>query len=309
MPDARARRSLEAAVDESLNRDKTLYVMTAAVYDPARIKFLMRRLEEAAPKNADGQLEVHANELYQDRPELLTSLEEMMAADPAIEFLSTVRAPIQRGREEEARQRCLAHLSVDLMKQFQVGTMYLDTRDGLRRKSQNREHGALQDSRDLATVAALRGVGELPAHFNVRHRDHNTHTLWLADIAAHASQQSISFNNPERIQRLAAKLEMREAVRLPVDQRETAAPTARSNGLSLRLAELRANARQLAATVERAAGYETNNQSQVDAAVDELSAAKNTLNRVAAVEQRAHEQGRRFPDMDEFTNQGTSRER
>lgn len=242
------RRTLSAVVDESSNRDQTFYVMAAAVLDDSRsrVRDLMRALEAQAPVDERGRPYIHANEMDESSR---SKCERVMGEHNAVRFIATVKAPIGAGGMEEARQRCLAELAVQLSKRYRVNRMTLDTRDDIHLDpAAAREYGSLHNPRDRATLAALKGEGELPPDFSFTHRDdQHSHQLWLADLAAHAVHRSIRDNDPNQVAPIAHKCEIREAARLPVEERSVPGRVEERNGVGMALNRLHALALRIKA--------------------------------------------------------------
>lgn len=220
-------------------------------------------------------------------------------------LLTTVRAPVADGDEERARQRCLAHLAVELASRLQVGEMILDSRSSADPAWANR------DAVDVATVMALKGAGELPPTFSLSHRhDQNFHQLLIPDVAAYAHQQAIR-GAPERLQRLAEKAVAVEATRLPIDQRPALGAThARPTGLTERLDQLRTLGRDLMARQERDLGYQTGDQDRVLVAQERILRAQEHLARVhERVERLEARTGQPVPLLEEILHADGGRER
>lgn len=296
------RRPLRALVDESQTPDGHTYLLCAAVVDPksAELRSLMTELENEA-RALPGN-EIHATVISRN-PEFrlrLEAIEERIRDSPAVQFFTTVRAPITRHAAEQGRQVCLAHLAIDLVTRHQVGEMVLDSRDG---SSETRQRRGSQDALDMATVRELMGEGRLPRTLRVMHRqDRVHHPLWLADVGAYAVQRTLSTGDPTRLSRLAPKMEFREARVQPIAQRDQGRPLLAPNGLELRLSELAALAERRGAADDRERGYATEDQSVVDHASVRLRQAREQLEEVTDRIDRWEERRGPLPPLDEYVH-------
>lgn len=299
------RRQLRALVDESMLPGRPVYVLTAAIVDPRTRDFrqLMEQLDREA---ADLGGEIHATKIARDRGNVgrLAGIEELMRDSQGVKFFTTVHAPILRGSagEEEARQRCLAHLTVELTTRHRVGEIILDSRDG--DPAMTTKYGR-KNPRDIATVKALAGEGRIPAQLKIFHRhDKDYKPLWLADVAVYAAQQAITSNDPGRLVRLAEKMIIREASFLPIEQRQkTSQRRALSNGLDGRLAELHTQSLELAARLELQLGYRAGDQAHVEGAAGRVEQALARLERIRNDQARWEQQtGRQLPPLEDYTH-------
>lgn len=307
------RRPLRALVDESLTPDKTAYIMTAAIVDPHSKAFrpLMDAFREVAARQKEGV--VHANVLP---PADRDALERLLVENRSVHFLTSVRAPVvgkhattAKGAEDRARQRCVGDLAVDLWAHRKVNHMILESRnpdpkkdlDGYRRWINKRGN---RDNLDVKVTASLMGLGELGRRFKVEHQPKSESQLWLADVAAYAAQQSIAQNDPDRLATLSSKMEFREAIRLPIEERPSIGiKEAPKSGLDLRMDELAALARQVSARNDRQVAYAESDDSGVRSAADRLAAAQAELTKVLNdLERRGQDRHLPVPPLPEILN-------
>jgi len=299
------RRRLRALVDESMLPGRPVYVLTAAVVDPRMGEYrrLMAAIEAEANQHHDGT--IHASEIANDRQrhERLPVVEALIGQSAAVKFFTTVRAPMGRGAraEEQARQRCLAHLAVELTTRHQVGEIVLDSRDG---DPAIIARFGRKDPGDVSTIKALVGDGSVPAQMKIMHRhDADYHQLWLADVGVYAAQQAITRHDPSRLARLAEKMTIREATFLPIEQRDNVTHRRTlSQGLDDRLAELHTQSLQIAARLGLEDSYGTGDQAQVDGAASRVEQAAQRLEKIKAEQVRWEQRhGRDLPPLEEYT--------
>ena len=217
--------SLIAYVDETSRNDAQhgqFYALVATVINVADPDYsaLMRHMYTVAHRQRTGT--IHASQMRSPEGlKDLTSLENDMGTNPAVMSIAVVRASYGPGGEEEARQRCVAHLLVSLASTYGVVSVTLDSRDALGNatKSMTARKGG-RNIIDLRTVEDLKAVGELPETLKVYHaNDKNVHQLWLPDIAAYAIGRCLADKDPARIRWVAPRLDMKEALLLPVGER------------------------------------------------------------------------------------------
>lgn len=278
--------------------------MTAAIVDPRARSYdrLLAAFKDAGRRQPEGI--VHANKMRAHERE---PLEQLLVENDAVHFLTAVRAPIvdkhaksSRGAEDQARQRCVGELAVRMWARLRVSHMVLESRnpdpkeDPAAYRRSIKQYGN-RDHADISTIATLKGLTELGPKFQVEHNPKSEAQLWLADVATYAAQQSIARNDPGRLATLAPKMELREAVRLPIEERpQLSAKEARKSGLDLRLDELVALARQVSAKTDRQAAYAESDDEGVQSAAARLAAARLLLEKnVRDLEKR--EQQRQLP--------------
>lgn len=118
-------RPVEAFVDESQNRAKTVYVLSAVVVEPEHSHDYRKALRQlVTEKGADF---IHSTEL---EPADLRTIEATLVRQPGIRVIASVHAPILRGLEN-ARQQCIADLIPYLAQTHGVGRVVFDTREDL----------------------------------------------------------------------------------------------------------------------------------------------------------------------------------
>lgn len=200
---------LSAAVDESASPDHRLFALTAAVMDDAAMARLLGQLEPYATRDGHGRLEIHS---YEQHPDDRRTVARIIEHDPALRAVVTVRAAIDRGAEEAARQACLSELMIRLHRGG-VSNVVLDSRDNQRLP----DHHPLQrnlDRIDLKTLRGLRNDGALPDARAMRivHRESHIHKpLWVADALSYRVRSAIQHNQPGDLAGLTGKLKIVEA--------------------------------------------------------------------------------------------------
>ena len=217
--------SLIAYVDETSRNDARhgrFYALVATILNTTDLHYsaLMRHMHDIAHRQPTRT--IHASQMRSpDALKDLTSLEQDLGTNPAVMAIAAVRASYAPRNEEEARQRCVAHLLVSLASTYGVSSVTLDTRDPLGgvSKSMTAKKGG-RNIIDLRTVEDLKAVGELPESLKVYHaNDEIVHQLWLPDIAAYAIGRCLADRDPARIRWIVPRLDMKEALLLPVAER------------------------------------------------------------------------------------------
>src|SRR3954451_23339677 len=98
-----------AYVDESLSANRSLYTLTGVIVAPGAAWSIRRGLEELAGQHdASGRADFHAHHADERARARVTSY---LANHPGVRTIVTVRAPVEPGRTETARQQCLAELA------------------------------------------------------------------------------------------------------------------------------------------------------------------------------------------------------
>lgn len=199
-----------AAVDESADATGRLFSLTAVVMDAAEMTRLVGRLEPYATSNDRGRTEIHtAEQSALDRGTVARIIDQ----DRHVRAVVTVRAAIEPGAAEAARQTCLGDLLVRLH-ELDVNSVTLDTRDDPRASDQQRRQHQSRDRNDIRTLRELRGEGKIPAHaeFMVQHRASDVHKpLWVADALAWRIRRSLQYDQPADLAGLSGKLQIIEA--------------------------------------------------------------------------------------------------
>lgn len=201
---------LVAAVDESADRDKRLFALTAVVMDSADMARLVGRLEPYATANHRGRTEIHTAEQNADDR---ATVARIIDQDRGVRVVVTVRAAIEPAGAEVARQTCLSELLVRLQSHG-VNAVTLDTRDDPRATDQQRRHYEQHDKHDKHTIQQLRNAEAIPGHaeFIVQHRASDAHKpLWVADALAWRVRRSIQHDQPGEVAGLSGRLQVVEA--------------------------------------------------------------------------------------------------
>ncbi|MDR0284247.1 MAG: hypothetical protein LBI33_05065 [Propionibacteriaceae bacterium] len=224
--------TLVAFIDESHYEDPRygyFYTMTGAIVDFTRTgahREMMRQLDQLARSFPSHTL--HAHRMAARNPSSLEAAQQAIIECDAVRLLVTVRTwRSQKSGAEDARQICLAELATQLQKTGGVERMTLDTRDQLGASStSSKPQPGGDNANDMATLAAMRKAKELDPSTAVDHADdQRVHQLWIPDIVGYVVARSIAREEPGYMRILAPKVELREALVLPVAQRRPGAAT------------------------------------------------------------------------------------
>jgi hypothetical protein len=286
-----------AYVDESLSANRSLYTVTGVIVAPGAAWSIRRGLEELAGQHdASGRAYFHAHHADERARARVTSY---LANHPGVRTIVTVRAPVEPGRTETARQQCLAELA-GRVAQAGVRSMVLDDR-----WPGHIAGSAQQKQNDQQTVDACRRAGLVPQEFLVRHADDRQQPLlWAADTLGWQVRRSIEHDEPARLAPLSEKLQVVEA-RLVVSRergddqgRIPRSARAPSTGLQARLDLLMAKAGHTSA--QQSVARELHKP--VDPGRTEaLKEAKEKLARAEKRVQEAKEGARATPGLEKYT--------
>jgi hypothetical protein len=235
--------TLVAFIDESHYEQPQygfFYTMTGAVVDLSQASShtaLMRELNQLARSQPGRAL--HAYRLASHDPSGLAAAQHAIVECDAVRLLVTVRTwSAQNSDLEEARQTCLAELATRLHNTASAERLTLDTRDSLggSTKSSKPQPGGY-NAIDAATLVGLKKAKELSPAVSVVHADdQRIHQLWIPDIVGYIVARSIARKEPSYMGILAPRVELREALVLPVAQRGPGVSALQPTELGLELA-------------------------------------------------------------------------
>jgi hypothetical protein len=242
---------MTAFIDESHQRRPDhydFYTMTAAIVDyrpslKASRQTVIESFHDIAsqlPPDRHGRHSIHANRMRNAYDNELEAVQRSIAASEAVRMIMTVRTRTADVRnDEDARQTCLADLTTRLTSLGNVSRLIMDSRDDLARRGMHQtrkpEPGG-GNAIDRATITDLQRTKQAPAALDVVFADDTwADQLWLADVASYVVARSIARRDPGYMSILAAKIEIHEAIVLPVAVRRLGQTQLEPTGLELAL--------------------------------------------------------------------------
>ncbi len=235
-----------AFIDEShYERSDTghFYTMTAAVIDFARqdsYRSMMLRLSRLAHRQSSRTLHARDMAAPGGHTDDLMAAQQAITSCDAVRLIITVRTPMKRvSTVEQTRQVCLADLATRIQEHGTLDRIILDTRDPLGHAHQSSKAvpgGA--NHHDLTTLNDLKKAGELDPSTLVIHANDDWATqLWIPDVAGYVVSRSIARGDPGYMSLLAPKVELYEALTLPVAMRTTTRESLTPTAVGIALAD------------------------------------------------------------------------
>jgi len=235
-----------AYIDESHYEDPRygyFYMMTAAIIDHAckpSYDLMMAELRSIARRQSDH--EIHAYVMAQDfqRQSDLDHATDSIAKCDAVRALVTVRSYVSKVRTQtQARQVCLADLAVRVQQSGSVDLIKLDSLDDLGNSLQSSHpRPGSKNAVDIGKLHALQENGELDPATKLFHANSRTTSqLWIPDVVGYVTGRSIARRDPGYMRHIAPKVELHEALTLPVAMRTSGKSSLAPSGISVALSQ------------------------------------------------------------------------